>query len=261
MPTFLYAENVVNNCYGSPRELLQNQLGKSMTENSNRLTPGETVLSKQPMKILNIWFFLIALLFIVSCKRDNQPRIKEGIAYPDLISPIYYIDTFQINSPRIAYIDSVPYIFSLENMVPFKDKDDFLKQKGVIRFLTHHIHSIRTIYYLGIYEDQNWQQSFQYLMTQNDFYFEEMFVPGDSIKDIPVYKFAFEPDKFLLTLFSSIDSVVTAYGHDDSILDILYTKDYTLALAPIYTKQDLKKINNLWFRQIHGRDINWRDYL
>lgn len=210
-----------------------------------------------------IMFFLLLVAFLlqVSCNRNNQPRIKEGLTFPDLISPIYYIDTFQIISPRIAFVDSVPYIFSLEKLMPFDSKKEFLKQKGVIRFLTPDLHFHRVIVYLKIYEYGNWKKTFENLATQNEFYFDEMFLPDDSLKNIPVFKFAFEPEKFLLTSIASIDSVVTAIGHEDSILDIMFSQDYMLALAPIYSKQDLKKINQLWFRRIHGRDLNWRDYL
>lgn len=211
------------------------------------------------MKMLKIFFFLIALLLIVSCVFDRQPYIEKDITYPDGISPIYYVDTFQIISPRVALVDSVPYIFSLESIEPFEDQDDFINQKGVISYLTPDLHFYRLIYYFKSQNYKNNKKTFATIAEQNDFYFEEMFILDDSLKIIPVYKFAFEPDYFLLTLISRIDSFVMPY--DDAISDVIFTKDYFLALTPIFNKRDLRKINNLYFRQLHGRDINWRDYL
>ncbi len=195
---------------------------------------------------------------MVSCQ--NQPRIKNDITYPDLISPIYYIDTFQIISPRIAIVDSVSYIFSLEKLMPFEDKEDFLRQRGVIRYLTPNLHWHRVIDYMEIYEHQNWKKTFSSLATQNEFEFEEMYLPDDSINNFAVYKFVFEPETFLLTFICSVDSVIKPEGVDDVILDIVYTKDYMLALAPIFSKRDLRKINELWYHRLHGRELDWSKY-
>lgn len=200
----------------------------------------------------------IAIFVLVSCQ--NQPRIKMDIAYPDLISPIYYIDTFQVISPRIAIVDSVSYIFSLEKLMPFENKADFLRQKGVIRRLTPNMHTQRVIDYIKIFEHHNWKKTLSSLATQNEFEFEEIYLPDDSINNIPVYKFVFQPETFLLTFVSSVDSVIRPKGVDDVILDIVYTNDYVLALSPIYRKQDLRKINELWYRRLHGRELDWSKY-
>jgi hypothetical protein len=207
------------------------------------------------MKNLLVYFIIvIKSLFLVNC--TNQPHIKEGVIYPDLISPIYYLDTFQITYPRVAIVDSLPYIFSLEKTLPFANKEDFINQKGVIRFLTRELHFIRTIAYVGIYKHQNWEKTFQDLVTQNEFYFDELFIPDDSLNSIPVYRFAFEPQSFLLTLIAPIDSAITAPGHEDSILEVFYSKDYYPAIIPLYNKQDLKQINKLYYRLLHGYDMD-----
>ena len=207
------------------------------------------------MKTQNMLFiYFIILILQVSCNINDQPNIKKGLEYPDLISPIYYIDTFQIISPRVAIVDSVPYIFSLERMIPFEDKKDFLNQKGTMRFLTPDLNSIRSIEYLKIHEYQNWKKSLRYLSYQNEFYFDEIFIKDDSIQNIPIYTFLFEPECFILTFFATIDSVVTPIGHDDSLLEIMYSKDYLLALIPIYNKGDLKKINKLEYQRMHSRE-------
>lgn len=211
------------------------------------------------MKTLKIYFVVfIASFYLLSC--DDRPHIKKDIEYPDLISPIYYIDTFQIISPRVALVDSVPYIFSLEKMEPFESKDDFQDHKSVIRYFTPDLHFFRSINYLKIYEHQDWEKTFRYMMVQNEFYFEDMFLSDDSINNIPVYKFIFEPETFLLTLISPIDSLIRQEGHDDVILDIIFTKDYFLAIAPIYSEHDLIKINELLYRRRHGIDLDWSKY-
>lgn len=203
------------------------------------------------MKTLKlILFLLFALIIKVSCNYNDQPQIKENIIYPDLISPIYYIDTFQISAPRIAIIDSLPYIFSFNNNVSFSNKEDFINHKGLIRFLTPELHFFRTINFIKIHEHKNWERTFQDLAIQNEFYFEELFLKDDSLFGIPTFRFAFEPQTFLLTLIAHIDSMDTAMGHEDSIFEIFFSKNYKLALAPIYNKQDLKKINKLWINKL-----------
>lgn len=211
------------------------------------------------MKRLKICFVIfIASYHLLSC--DDRPYIRKHIEYPDMISPIYYIDTFQIISPRVAIVDSVPYIFSLEKIEPFENKEDFLDHKNVIRYFTPDLHFFRSIYYLTIYGRKNWEKTFRYMLVQNEFYFEEMFLSDDSINNIPVYKFVFEPETFLLTLISPIDSLIRQEGHDDVILDIIFTKDYFLALAPIYSERDLKKINELWYYHLWGEDLDLSKY-
>jgi hypothetical protein len=211
------------------------------------------------MKMLNICFFLIALLLKVSCSFDKQSHTEKDIRYPDWISPIYYLDTFQIISPRVALVDSVPYIFSLESIEPFEDHDDLINQKGVISYLTPDLHKFRLMFYRKSHEYQDFNTIFPAIAERNSFYFEEMFLLDDSINSIPVYKFVFEPEYFLLTSISRIDSFIMP--SDCVISDIIFSKDYFMALAPIFNKRDLRKINNLWFRRHHGRDISWRDYL
>lgn len=202
------------------------------------------------LKLISLLFFTLAIHFSCTCNCDDHPQIKQDIKYPDLISPIYYIDTFRIVDPRIAIIDSVPYIFSFNSGENISTKDDFFNQKGLIPFLTPHLHSYRTIDYLKIYGYDERKKTFQDMVTQSEFYFDELFLEDDSLLGIPIYRFAFEPQMFLLTLIAPIDSGRTAIGHEDSILDIYFSKDYNLALAPIYTKKDLKKINKLWINKL-----------
>lgn len=196
------------------------------------------------LKLISIFFFTLAIQS--GCRCNYHPKIKQDLKYPDLISPIYYIDTFRILDPRIAIIDSVPYIFSFNSGENFSTKDDFLNHKGLIPFLTPHLHSYRTIDYLEIYGYNERKKILQDMVTQSEFFFNELFIEDDSLLCFPIFRFAFEPQMFLLTLIAPIDSGETAIGHDDSILDIYFSKDYILALAPIYTKKDLKKINKLW---------------
>lgn len=191
----------------------------------------------------------------MSC--NEQPCIRNGVTYPDLISPIYYIETFQIDSPRVALIDSVPYIFSLENMVPFEDKQDFLGQKGVIRYLTPDLFSHRQIYSITTEDHKKRSKSVSGIVEENSFYFDEMFIQDNSLNNLPVYKFVFEPERFILTFISEIDSVI---GDGDQIFDIQFSNDYSLAMAPLFSESDLKRINELWYRKLHGRELDWSRY-
>lgn len=203
-----------------------------------------------------IFAALVVSLSLMSC--NEQPCIRKDVTYPDLISPIYYVDFIQIDSPRIAFVNSVPYIFSSEKVMLFEDEQDFLRQKGVIRYLTPNLLSHRYINYLNIYDTKKRTKWFDDIVIENKFYFDEMFLPDDSLGNIPVYKFAFEPEGFVLTLISEIDSVI---ADGDQIYDILFSNDYSLALAPILSKGDLRRINELWYRRLHGRDLDWGRYL
>lgn len=202
------------------------------------------------LKLISLLLFILSIQYSCTCNCDDHPQINQDIKYPDLISPIYYIDTFRIVDPRIAIIDSVPYIFSFNDVETFSTKDDFLNQKGLIPFLTPHLHFYRTIDYLEIYGYDERKKTFQDMVTQSEFYFDKLFLKDDSLFSIPINRFAFVPEMFLLTLIAPIDSVKTAIGHEDSILEIYFSKDYGLALAPIYTKKDLKKINKLWISKL-----------
>jgi hypothetical protein len=140
--------------------------------------------------LLNCFVGLVVSLFLLGCL--EQPRVKKDIAYPDLISPIYYIDTFQIISPRVALVDSIPYIFS--GIMPFEDKEDFLMQKGVVRYLTPEMNYYRAIYYVKIHEYKSLAKSLYLLMYQSEYYFDEMFFQVDSINNFQFRFLTLPPD-------------------------------------------------------------------
>ena len=212
--------------------------------------------------------FIISI-FVVGC--NDIPRIRKDVTYPDLISPIYYIDTFQIKSPRIALVNSIPYIFSLEKLEEFENKEEFIEQKGVIRYLTSDMHSNRYSGYLDVYETLMTDNSFSDLAYRNEFDFgfglEELFLQDENIKDIPVYKFAFKTETFLLTIISTKYHKEMEISPIDEDKDGCYSypavflKDYMLAIVPVYSKRDLKKINKLYYRSINGKDPDWTYYL
>ena len=208
------------------------------------------------------FLILIASIFLIGC--NNVPHIRKDVTYPDVISPIYYIDTFQIKSPRIALVDSVPYIFSLEELEPFENKEDFIKQKGVIRYLTPDMHSDRGIGYIDVYKTSNTNKSFYDLASQIEFDWDELFIQEKCIKNIPIYKFAFEPKTFLLTIISTKynqDMQVLPAEGDCYFVPAVFSMDYILAIKPIYSKQDVKKINKLCYSYLWGEDPDWTYYL
>jgi hypothetical protein len=225
------------------------------------------------LKIISI--FLITSLLAMGC--NNKPRIKKSVKYPDVISPIYFLDTFQIKSPRVAIVDSKHYIFSLEKLEPFENQEDFINQIGVIQYLPPWMYSSLDIGYIQIYKTRlREDKSFYSLARKNDIEieFNEMFFQqADSIQDIPVFEFVFKPKTFLLTLIS------TKYHGDLHISPIepeeldepfdpqryfypaVFVTDYMLALMPIYNKRDLREINKYWYRHFTGKDPDWTFYL
>ena len=219
------------------------------------------------MKTLkNSLLIFIVFLFGVCC--NDIPRIKKGVTFPDLISPIYYMDTFQIKSPRIAIVDTVPYIFSLEKLEQFENKEDFIGQKGVVRYLSSEMHSERYSGFLGIYDTSKASKSFSDLAYSSLFEFgfdmDELFLPDEDIKEIPVYKFAFKPETFIFTIISTkfnMDQYVLPAKGDCYFEPAVFSKDFILAISPVYSKRDLKKINKLYYQWFHGEDPDWTYYL
>ena len=209
------------------------------------------------MKTLKIsTFILIAFLFVVGCNDVDEPHIKKNVTYPDLISPIYYIDTFQIESPRITFLDSVPYIFSLKELEQFENEDDFIKRKGVIRYLTPDMHSDRHIGYLGVYEISKKDKSLQSLVYSDSYYWNDVLLPIENIKGMPIYKFVFEPETFLLTIISkefNTDMQVLSIEGNCSFVPAFFSKDFILAINPIFSKRNWEKINKLSYRRIYGK--------
>jgi len=220
------------------------------------------------MKILK---FILSTLFAVlfNCGCNDLPHRGREVTYPDLISPIYYVDTFQIISPRIALVDSVPYIFSLEQFEQFENKEDFIKQKGVIRYLTPEMHSLRFSGYLDIHKNPiSDRKPFQSLAYQCGFEFgfdlEVLFLPDGDIEVVPIYKFAFKPRTFILTIVSTkfhLDMYVYPIEGECFFVPAVFSKDYILAIAPIYSKRDLKKINKLHYQWLLGEEPDWKYYL
>jgi len=230
------------------------------------------------MKTLKIILIcLITCLCGIGC--NNKPQIKKGVEYPDLISPIYFLDTFQIKSPRIAFVDSIPYIFSLEKLDPFENKEDFINQLGVIQYLPSWIFSDMELGYIRIYDanksfyhlaEKNnigFDGLFFHLASDSDFEFDEtLFQLADSIQDIPVFKFVFEPKTFLLTLTSTKFNLDTQVSPIDPYepgysIPAAFSTDYILTIIPIYGKRDLRTINKLWYCLVTGEDPDWKYYL
>jgi hypothetical protein len=114
------------------------------------------------------------------------------------------------------------------------------------------------MYSIPTFKHKNRSKSVGGIVEENSFYFDEMFKSDDSLGTIPVFKFVFEPERFILTIISDIDSV---FVDEDQILDVLFSSDYQLALAPIFNKSDLKRINELYYRWINGRELDWSKYL
>jgi|BioPla2DNA2_1021312.scaffolds.fasta_scaffold91787_1 hypothetical protein len=212
------------------------------------------------IKIRKFYLFNIIMFFIVEgCNIISSDQ--DITTYPDVISPIYYIDTFQIKSPRIAFIDSVAYIFSLDKLEPFKSKEDFINQKGVIQYLTMDIHVDRYIGYLGAFHKrEKGCNSFSDLAQENDFYWDELFSPCENIEGISVYRFVFEPKTFLLTIISDDFNVeldiLPLEESPDSCYSVpaVFSMNYSLAIMPIYNKNDLKKIKALYYRYVYGKN-------
>ncbi|WP_418408739.1 hypothetical protein [Alistipes sp.] len=202
---------------------------------------------------------LLACIIMMSC--SGRPHMKPGASYPEMISPIYFLDTFQIRNPLVAFIDSEPYIASASILKDSLDKKGLLARKGVIRYLTDNLASDKTWDYVKIYNDtpKADRRSFYSLQSMNEFiYIEDNLKFFDSIKGVAVYSFDIEPQNFLLTLIAREDSLITSRGGEgdlanDVILGVEYSNDYMLAIAPLFSAKNRKILNQRYVEK-HLKD-------
>ena len=205
------------------------------------------------MKTIN---YLVLGMILTSC--SGQSHMKQRLMYPCMISPIYYLDTFQINNPRVVVIDSILYITSQSVLNDSLGKNELLKKKGVETYLTQRLTMYKNIDYTKIYGKTK-KRSFCGLQSENEFvYIEDNLELIDSIRDVPIYRFNIEPQNFLLTLITKKDSVLAVH---DVIYGIEYSNDYMIAIAPIFKKKDRKTLEKNEYRRLLGKDPDWKYYL
>ncbi|MCL2073389.1 MAG: hypothetical protein FWH18_05700 [Marinilabiliaceae bacterium] len=49
----------------------------------------------------NILLTSIIACLMIGCDSNTKPRIRKDVNYPDVISPMYFIETFEIDDPRV----------------------------------------------------------------------------------------------------------------------------------------------------------------
>ena len=203
-----------------------------------------------------IFFLLITFFLLVGC--DEKPRIRKDVKYPDLISPIYFLETINISSPRVALVDGTLYIFSLDCLESFDTKEEFIEQECVLPYSDVNI--LMYSVYNEIYDIHNSKKSlynFDFIINSN-YWNYELFIPeNNNNKVVAIYKFAFEPETFFLLLtgvttslkymYSDLNiSYITEEDHKNSLnKEYEYKKDYSLSLLPKYRKRDMKMIDQI----------------
>lgn len=168
---------------------------------------------------------LVIVAVLTGC--SGKPRIRVGFNYPEMLSPIYYLDTFQIQKPLVVYIDSIPYITSEEVFDNVENKTDLPKTRGVVRYLTGELDAYRSFKYSLIYKEP---RSWKFSDRPFDFV-EENIKLLDSIQGVAVYRFDRKPRTFLLAL-------IATEWHNDPNSEIIFgaefSNDYMLAIAPLF---------------------------
>ena len=155
------------------------------------------------MKKVISFILLIVGAVLTGC--SGQPRIRAGITYPEMISPIYYLDTFQIQKPLIVYIDSEPYITSEAVFDSVADKTALRETRGVVRYLTRDLALDRAKNYSFIHKEPKRKlfrkkTSYSYLRNVSFCNIEKHFQFLDSGQGVAVYRFKFKPRDFFLNL-------------------------------------------------------------
>ncbi|MCI7141243.1 hypothetical protein [Alistipes sp.] len=189
-------------------------------------------------KVISLILLIVGAV-LTGC--SGQPRIRAEVTYPEMISPIYYLDTFQIHKPLVVYIDSEPYITSEEVFNRVADKTTLPKTHGVARYFTPMLNDYRSWGYIAAYEEPRFfNKSLSNLWYQNDFlYFERNLKLLDSVQGVAVYRFDREPQNFLLSL-------IATEVYEDTLGDVIYgveySNDYMLAIFPLFSRKDREAI-------------------
>lgn len=210
------------------------------------------------MKILS------CLTILLLCGCSVHPIIRSNVTFPDVISPIYYLDTFQIQNPVVVFIKSIPYITTEAILKDTLNKTALEERKGVIRYLTQKLGEMKSGEYVEIYCIPRVDKSFFALHYENQrLFIEDNLYLADSINGIAVFRFDLQPHNFLLTLVAKTENTepyIEGWGEersftydeafddnnitlkDDVIIDIIYSKDYVFALAPLFSNKDKKAL-------------------
>lgn len=203
-----------------------------------------------------IFYFIIVLLNF-GCA--VHPHLRSGITFPDVISPIYYLDTFQIRNPVVVYINSVPYITDEAILRDTIDNKPLEERKGVIRYLDLDLSINKTGDYIRLYDMPrfNLYKTFYSLQYNSErIFIEDNLLLSDSINGLPIYRFDLKPQNFLLTLVARTEHTIPyieGWGEEvpfnispsdkftlanDVIDGFVFSQDYILALAPLFSKKD-----------------------
>jgi hypothetical protein len=195
--------------------------------------------------------FGIALIVFICCAGCGNRIIWNG-SFPDNISPIYYVDTIQIKSPYIVYLDSIPYVVpetslaKLKNGEELTDKEKILLDKG-----THHDGKYVNI--LARRDIDIKDIPLMHLDGDSDLFSLESFASKfATINGADVQKFLFRPKCFLLVVKAPETAIGELIG-DGYHVDLLYSYDYVLAVRPVFSKQDWKIINREDYKMKNGK--------
>ena len=186
-------------------------------------------------------FTVFVLILLCQCK-EIPPSTRTQ--FPEVISPIYYLDTIHIESPVVFYADSNYYIMPETEMSMLRG-EEVLDPYKTIRYFTVEDHSFKEIDYIQIYNKGRKKKpnSFYDLMIGDFYDLGNPLVFVEKINEYNVYKFKYKPKTFLLILMAREQYL---YGDGDNISDVDYSLDYILAVTPIFHKKDSKKLIDDW---------------
>lgn len=201
---------------------------------------------KEIMKINFILIGIIGLILCVSCSNELHKRC--GMKFPDCISPVYYLDTIQIESPIVIVLKEFVYLIPEKYIDKINFCSDSLKNsKYVIRYNGYY-HDPRYGRHLEIYKKSNFGDVF---LGENFSLWSSRFLQPISLSFIPseieAYKFKYKPESFLLMLISTEAKAIYRYipglGYsNDDITHYEYSRDYVLAAMPTFNKKTRKII-------------------
>lgn len=196
------------------------------------------------MKSYKYIVLLITITIYYSCNNIYTLKKNPKIVFPECISPIYYLDTIHINNPLLVIVDSLTYVVPKKIMEEEISPDSLIINKNVVRYLPDYSYLVDSY---DVYKKSKLRD----IAEINDFIEVSFTTIIDTISDrVKVYKFKYEPKSFILILIVQKATPIFEWNEelksysDDNITDVIFSKEYVLAVIPIFDKRDRKLIIN-----------------
>lgn len=209
----------------------------------------------KPLLILGTFILLIILVYPEIRSyiwRYNLELDLYSEEYNKRILPIYLIDTLHIPSPRILQKDSLYFIISNNYCTDTINTDEMISNNKAIRCFSSNwwVWDLR-FYYCN---NKKLYEYYECTIPINEYFVDHYASWEKAGPNYTLYKFRarYKPESFLLIskasridpVYSLIKGTTDVYS-DDHIIDLSFSNEYILTLAPMYTLE-LRNTMEYW---------------